>query len=75
VQPRPTAEVSTSIAIRVYPTQGTDIKRLTRSTGNATYRAEQSSKNTDRFVPQATHGLLRTCDAETDVDAVVDCSL
>ena len=45
----PEGEVSASIGISVYPTDGTDIESLTKSADSAMYRAKQAGKNTYRF--------------------------
>jgi diguanylate cyclase (GGDEF)-like protein/PAS domain S-box-containing protein len=45
----PHGEVSASIGISVYPTDGTDIESLTKSADSAMYRAKQAGKNTYRF--------------------------
>ena len=45
----PHAEVSASIGISIYPTDGADIESLTKSADSAMYRAKQAGKNTYRF--------------------------
>ena len=50
----PDGEVSASIGISVYPTDGTDIESLTKSADSAMYRAKQAGRNTYRFFSDAT---------------------
>ena len=45
----PEGQVSASIGISIYPTDGTDIESLTKSADRAMYRAKQVGKNTYRF--------------------------
>jgi diguanylate cyclase (GGDEF)-like protein/PAS domain S-box-containing protein len=45
----PEGEISASIGISIYPTDGTDIESLTKSADRAMYRAKQAGKNTYRF--------------------------
>ena len=45
----PEGEISASIGISIYPTDGTDIESLTKSADSAMYRAKQAGKNTYRF--------------------------
>ncbi len=45
----PEGEVSASIGISIYPTDGTDIESLTKNADSAMYRAKQAGKNTYRF--------------------------
>ena len=45
----PEGEISASIGISIYPTDGTDIESLTNSADSAMYRAKQAGKNTYRF--------------------------
>jgi diguanylate cyclase (GGDEF)-like protein/PAS domain S-box-containing protein len=45
----PEGEISASIGISIYPTDGIDIESLTKSADSAMYRAKQAGKNTYRF--------------------------
>jgi diguanylate cyclase (GGDEF)-like protein/PAS domain S-box-containing protein len=45
----PEGQVSASIGISIYPTDGTDIESLTKSADRAMYRAKEEGKNTYRF--------------------------
>ncbi len=45
----PEGQVSASIGISIYPTDGTDIETLTKNADRAMYRAKQVGKNTYRF--------------------------
>jgi diguanylate cyclase (GGDEF)-like protein/PAS domain S-box-containing protein len=45
----PEGQVSASIGISIYPTDGNDIESLTKSADSAMYRAKQVGKNTYRF--------------------------
>ena len=45
----PEGEVTASIGISIYPTDGTDIESLTKSADRAMYRAKLAGKNTYRF--------------------------
>jgi diguanylate cyclase (GGDEF)-like protein len=49
----PEGQVSASIGISIYPTDGTDIESLTKSADRAMYRAKQVGKNTYRFFSAA----------------------
>jgi diguanylate cyclase (GGDEF)-like protein len=55
----PEGQVSASIGIGIYPTDGTDIETLTKSADAAMYRAKEAGKNTYRFFSAATD--LRRC--------------
>jgi diguanylate cyclase (GGDEF)-like protein/PAS domain S-box-containing protein len=49
----PEGEISASIGISIYPTDGIDIESLTKSADSAMYRAKQAGKNTYRFFSDA----------------------
>lgn len=49
----PEGQVSASIGISIYPTDGTDIESLTKSADRAMYRAKEVGKNTYRFFSAA----------------------
>jgi diguanylate cyclase (GGDEF)-like protein/PAS domain S-box-containing protein len=55
----PEGQVSASIGISIYPTDGTDIETLTKSADSAMYRAKEAGKNTYRFFSAAAD--LRHC--------------
>ena len=55
----PMGQVSASIGISIYPTDGTDIETLTKCADTAMYRAKEAGKNTYRFFSAATD--LRRC--------------
>ena len=59
----PEAQISASIGISVYPTDGTDNESLTKSADRAMYRAKQAGKNTYRFfsetVDRRSHAEVR----------------
>ena len=50
----PVGEISASIGISIYPTDGTDIEALTKNADSAMYRAKQAGKNTYRFFSATT---------------------
>jgi diguanylate cyclase (GGDEF)-like protein/PAS domain S-box-containing protein len=50
----PVGEISASIGISIYPTDGTDIETLTKNADSAMYRAKQAGKNTYRFFSATT---------------------
>jgi len=55
----PEGEISASIGISIYPTDGTDIESLTKSADSAMYRAKQAGKNTYRFFSGAMDNRTR----------------